>query len=70
MDTDLQKEVHPGKKRKRQPFPPQHYVASVEVLKTSDYDIPEVSATGDIICPEGYAATRPGEASSSEGVSP
>ena len=66
MDADLQKEVQPGKKRKRQPFPPKHYVASVDVLKTSDYDIPEMSATGDIICPEGYAATRPGDASYSE----
>ena len=57
----LQKETASSKKRRKQPFPPQHYVASVEVLKTSDYSIPDMSATGDIICPEGYAATRPGE---------
>ena len=68
MSTGLQKEVHPGKKRKRQPFPPKHYVAPVEILKTSDYDIPEISAIGDIICPEGYAATRPGDASYSRGT--
>lgn len=57
----LQKEAASAKKRRKRPFPPQHYVASVETLKTSDYSIPEMSATGDIICPEGYAATRPGE---------
>lgn len=68
MNADVQKEVHSSKKRKRQPFPPKHYVASVEVLRTSDYDIPEVSATGDIICPEGYAATRPGDALHLEGT--
>ena len=48
------------------PFLPSTMWLSVEVLKTSDYDIPEMSATGDIICPEGYAATRPGDASYSE----
>ena len=56
----VQRDAALSKKRKRQPFPPKHYVATAETLKTSDYVIPEMSPTGDIICPEGYAATRPG----------
>lgn len=58
--ADVQRNAALGKRRRRQPFPPQHYVATVETLKTSDYTIPEMSASGDIICLAGYAATRPG----------
>lgn len=58
----MQRDAALSKKRKRQPFPPKHYVATSDTLKTSDYVIPELSAAGDIICPEGHAATRPGMA--------
>ena len=58
--TNVQRDAALSKKRRRQPFPPKHYVATVETLKTSDYNIPEMSATGEVICPDGYAATRPG----------
>lgn len=61
---DVQKHM-PASKRKRQPYPPKHYVATVEARKTSDYNVPEMDAAGDIICPEGYAATRPGRPSAS-----
>ncbi|BDA41970.1 Small RNA degrading nuclease 5 [Coccomyxa sp. Obi] len=47
-------------KPKKQPFPPKHYIATLDNLKSSEYPLPVVGPTGELACPEGYIATRPG----------
>ncbi|EIE25425.1 hypothetical protein COCSUDRAFT_13461 [Coccomyxa subellipsoidea C-169] len=47
-------------KKKRQPFPPKHYIATLEALKSSEYPLPIVGPDGKLECPEGYIATKAG----------
>ncbi|CAL8460741.1 g272 [Coccomyxa elongata] len=49
-----------SKKQKKLPFPPKHYIATLENLKSSEYPLPVVGPAGELACPEGYIATRPG----------
>ena len=44
------------------PFPPQHYVASLAELEGAEFPLPSMGPDGQLACPEGYAATRPGGA--------
>lgn len=42
------------------PFPPSHYVASLEELRRHNFPLPRMcEETGQLLCPEGYTATRP-----------
>lgn len=47
-------------KQKRRPFPPKHYIATLETLKSSEYPLPIVGPDGKLECPEGYIATKAG----------
>ena len=47
-------------RQKKQPFPPKHYIATLDNLKSSEYPLPVVGPAGELACPEGYIATRPG----------
>jgi hypothetical protein len=47
------------RKRRRRPFPPKHYVATVESLQTYEYPLPATGPSGELHCPEGFVATQP-----------
>lgn len=49
----------PGNRRRR-PFPPKHYIATVESLKNFEYPLPTEGPSGELHCPEGFIATRSG----------
>ena len=41
------------------PFPPSHYLLSVDEMKCNSYPLPVADGEGTMVCPEGYVATQP-----------
>ncbi|GAB4821802.1 hypothetical protein N2152v2_008848 [Parachlorella kessleri] len=46
-------------RRVLRPFPPSHYVMTLEEMRQHGYPLPEVNEAGEMVCPEGFVATQP-----------
>ena len=41
------------------PFPPSHYLLSVDEMQCNSYPLPVADEEGTMVCPEGFLATQP-----------
>jgi hypothetical protein len=55
-----QEQARRARKSGGRPFPPRHYVASLAELEGAEFPLPAMGPDGQLACPEGYVATRPG----------